>query len=838
MAVRLISGFAVAASAAAGETSFEVREPSGVGRVDWPVMGGVPFARGALADPANVELVDGQGRSAPLQREALARWPDGTVKWLLLDFFCTVEANAVRKYTLRHGPAAPPAPPAPEHKLTRRRTENGVFIDTGVLRAEVSRRFLESLSLRGGNGEWTEVVNRPGEMWMTVNGENEGRYLASLDPEAEVAVEQSGPIRVCVRISGWHRSPDGSRFGRYVLRVHAYAGQPYLRVFHTFINSDLPERGLITGVGLRAPLALGEWRTVCYGGLARKAQAGWPGWLAQTDWNRQEIIHEGQPLEPEASVRGYMAAGADAGAAACFVRDWPQLFPKKLELNKRGLTAWLWPASCGALDLRREEQRLSEEWLAFRRDYPEAYAEWIDPGTQKSAGIGGRRYQVALRRKDMDLIARSGALGLARTHEMLLSFSPKLPGVDELNRMSDSLQDPLLPFVAPRQVDATEVLGRFGWEDAESFPEVENHLRRKLDWIIRHQNEWSRWWGLIDWGGIQCIYEKLRSVNIPGQWLKFLGRHGWKNSEVDIPFSVMFVYLRNGDPRAWRFFESMLRHQMDVDTMHLNLPDFEAPGHKWALSEWTRGGQHRHSYNHWSGAPNMGHTWNESLVNYYFLTGDRRAYDVALEVGQYSIGVPGGGPGHYERVTKHPREESRFGRDASNAYRNLLKCYEMTGDDKWLQEALKWRQHFLDHSPEYLDKQHSTFLVTHYLVQTFVLDYCMFKDKAVGEELVKTARWHCNHIKRGYDERGLHYPYLACGVAWWLTRDDELLALPWHRYLSQCRSSTDKAEGPGDYWQTHFYEFNQLPFYLRACREAGFSEANPPQRPAGLAERE
>ncbi len=55
------------------------------------------------------------------------------------------------------------------------------------------------------------------------------------------------------------------------------------------------------------------------------------------------------------------------------------------------------------------------------------------------------------------------------------------------------------------------------------------------------------------------------------------------------------------------------------------------------------------------------------------------------------------------------------------------------------------------------------------------------------------------------------------------------LRWPWHTYLSHCQSKVDKAQGPGDYPQTHFYEFGQLPFFLRACGEAGFTEANPPK---------
>ena len=815
--------------ACARDVVIEVAEHAGVARESWPVTGGVPLARGAVTDPAHVQLAGPSGQPQHLQCRPLARWEDGSIKWLLVDFLATVGANETQRFRLRIGPKDPAQASVADSPLSWRKTQDGVQVDTGQLRAVISRRLLESVSIKDASGNWLQVVEQPGEMWMSVNGDNKGRYLASRDPKSDVAIEESGPNHVCVRVSGWHHDSNGARFGAYTLRVHAYAGKPYLRVFHTFVNSDLPERGLITGIGLRMPLALEGRRVLSYGGKTQPQSGTAPCWLTQNDWNQQEVQHDGKALALQKPLAGFLGVLTPQATAACIVRDWTQLYPKKLELNEQGLAVWFWPESCGPFDLRREEQKQSPEWLWFKENCPDLYKEWHDPGTAKSAGISPRRYRIALRKKQMSILASSSALGLARTHEMLWVFLPGSVPTGKLEDLSACLHEPLLPVVNPRYLDETEALGRLGWQDRKRFPLVENYILRKLDWICRHQNEWARWWGILDWGGMQTIYERLRSTTIPGQWLKMAGRHGWHNSEVDIPNHVMYHYLRSGNRGIFHFYDSILRHQMDVDTIHLNLPDFEAPGHEWQDREWTRGGMHRHSYNHYSGGDNIGHTWNEGLVNYYFLTGDRRAYDVALEVGEYSLGAPVGKViSTFDRVTKHPRETAHFARDASNAYRNTLKCYEMTGDEKWKQAALRWRQHFLDHSPQYMDKQPATFHVTTYLVRTMALDYHIFGEQCIAEELARIARWHCQFMKRGFDQRGLHYPYLACGLAWWATRDNELLQWPWYTYLSECQSKTPKAQGPRDFTQAHFYELGQLPFFLRACQEAGFSEAQPP----------
>src|SRR3990172_2966661 len=68
------------------ELKLRVEEPAGAARQAWPVTSGIPFAEGELKDPQAVALSDDSGGRAPLQTEVLARWPDGSIRWLLADF--------------------------------------------------------------------------------------------------------------------------------------------------------------------------------------------------------------------------------------------------------------------------------------------------------------------------------------------------------------------------------------------------------------------------------------------------------------------------------------------------------------------------------------------------------------------------------------------------------------------------------------------------------------------------------------------------------------------------------------------------------------------------------
>lgn len=221
----------------------------------YPVTSGVPFPKGVLGADSNLRLLDAAGEEVPLQARTLARWNDGSVKWALLDF----QARDGSSYALEYG------------RQVRRRTfptalkvseeTAGVTVVTGPLKVYVSRRR----------------YSFPGEIWLDENGDGvfedgerisasgrpgaftvedlEGNRFSSAAQPVEVAVEESGPLRAVVRISGAHHSKDRRLFG-YTTRLHFYAGQPYLRAAHTFVNDrEAAEFATIRSLALEWPLA-------------------------------------------------------------------------------------------------------------------------------------------------------------------------------------------------------------------------------------------------------------------------------------------------------------------------------------------------------------------------------------------------------------------------------------------------------------------------------------------------------------------------------------------------------------------------------------------------------
>lgn len=227
--------------------------PNGLPEEGYPVTWGVPFAQGALRDPQKVRITDPDGVSLPLQTEALRRWPDGSVHWLLLDFVAT-GASANRAYTLTYGAEVTPVDAGPAMAIHQ--NQDAITVDTGAIRFTVGGRaghLLEGITLLGeahpiGESLEGEVVTRDG--WVR------SRWAPKME---EVVAETVGPLRATLRGSG--RMMEGARsLGRFTFRVHAYRDRPYLRLFFRIFNDmDAPAQLVEEwSLRLRTPLRSGE----------------------------------------------------------------------------------------------------------------------------------------------------------------------------------------------------------------------------------------------------------------------------------------------------------------------------------------------------------------------------------------------------------------------------------------------------------------------------------------------------------------------------------------------------------------------------------------------------
>ena len=347
---------------AAGRTvserlSLTVRNPVDAERHSAPVRSGVPFPQGVLGSSRTMCLFDPSGNEVALQTRTLGRWPDGTVKWALVDFQADVGALSEAEYTLEYGGAVSRG----TCETPLRVSENGdeIVVETGRLRIRWDRSEFGPFSeiTRGGERyiDGSEIV---------VTG-TDGREYRSANAKAEsLEIEESGPVHCIVRAEGSHVSDEGGKLLRSVFRVHAYAGAGYVRVDHTFEN-DISETAFtdIESMYLRIETAEG---------------ADESSEVVQTHDNRSVV----NGRVGEARLRGY----GRVGDVEVEVADFWQQYPKSLRTSAEGIEIGLCP-SIGESDYRVDEEEeyklyfyLRDGMYRFREGMSKTHTMYVGEG--------------------------------------------------------------------------------------------------------------------------------------------------------------------------------------------------------------------------------------------------------------------------------------------------------------------------------------------------------------------------------------------------------------------------------------------------------------------------
>jgi len=597
-----------------------VEESSGVERNGWPVTSGVPFAQGALQDATAAALFASDGAETPLQTEVLAKWPDGSVRWLLLDFQADLAPKEKKVFTLRSGPGTARKPV--ERPLEVRKEGSSTRIATGPLSVEIV----------AGSGDTRDgirfVLAAPAatcELRSTLLDPAGRLYVPSFVSAGpwDVAVEQSGPLRACVRLEGRYTAKHAQLF-RYILRIHAFRGQPFVRIFHTFVNDDQD--------ALMARVRSLELAFVPAGAGTRALLDGKSvesGRLFQADDASFEI--DGKPAGRRAA--GWAALGTEQAGLAVGLRELWQNWPKSLEVQPDALRVGV----CPELPEARYGGKPPEEECKL--------LYWLRDGMH------------------------TFKVGAARTHELWASFFAGPPDAAKLASYFQAAEDPLVAACEPAYIGSTKALGELPPADPAKYAGYDAWLSRALDaHLARREKE--REFGMLNYGD----WFGERKVN-------------WGNLEYDLQHGLLLQYLRTADRRFFLRGEQAARHHIDVDVVHATNPHLKNPwgappqvGDVWLHCVGHTGGYYTNAplpvdrTYQMGHSTNFGHVWVAGDLDYYHLTGDRRALEVCRDIA--------------DAMARHcPTAYSDHIRGLGWPIVLLLAAYDATCDRKYLDAA-------------------------------------------------------------------------------------------------------------------------------------------------------
>lgn len=699
-----------AAEQTAIQIPIRVDVPEFAPKCSWPLSVSIPLPRGVLKSPDDAVLVDQAFRPLACQKEVLATWtPKGDVKWLEVNF--SWRSDTAYSILVNSGLATPEA----QRRVSVVRADQVITVNTAAIEAVIGPR--SRLKINGHDGK--TLLNAPeGFLYFVANDGREFRASGSA-AETEVVVESEGPTTAIVRLEGWYVDAEGEKCARQITRLQFFAGQPVMKIIHTFVITEDTNHVWFKDIGLQFPFELegpitavldkshqftsdvvtvelkeGEEASVFQEVYKHHGEEEARGVTGMIRNGEMDVLSESDRVGEWATARG-----KDGGITAV-IRDFWQTFPKEIEIRPDQMRVHLF-SSRGGRELDFRAQTMASYW-----------GKW--------AGLFKKRQEndpFGLADKP------SNAAGLARTHEVWLIFHPAATDVETLARMAHSVQEPILALPDPAWNCATGIFGPLSVYDPQVFPTEERLISDFFDWFTKFGERFGHW-GWIEYGVVHAMNYGRGDTGSRGlattddtKWRAGYFRYG--RSKYGFILNAWQLYMRSGDRKYYDIARIASNHLMDVRMVHWDLPaKFRGA---YATGDWE--------YLHWDtpffwGSTkadvslqtfgNLSMLVNEYLYPYY-ITGQRRSKDVVTE--------------RLEAIKKQWKWEKAKEHEERSKYTmlaNLAALYSFSWDKKMLEFISLLRPHLID--------RESPFGLRHRLMTVYNMPRMSFVDHYIARK--------------------------------------------------------------------------------------------------------
>ncbi|MHB8970223.1 MAG: RIFT barrel domain-containing protein [Pirellulaceae bacterium] len=480
--------------------------PASIPDPGYPLTCGVPIPPGTLQKDQPVMLLGSDGKTVPLQSQVTGWWPDGSVRWLLLDAIAPPRSEHDAKFRLAVSEGGALAAVAPAARLAVHEEGNCVTIDTGSLQVSLGSSSSTLLDgVRIGDGDRLALADV--RLRMTIRLGSVAVPVIARSEQTRVV--ESGPVSVCVESSGLLATDASSgpavHVGRFTFRLQAYADMPTLRTSIRLYNDNKPDP--FTGSVEDDPLEVTDLALI--GTLPGRLNGA--VMFGSTDGSVVETAGTVAAMRQDTAEHFAVASGVTTVAEGQRAQGW---------MAAGG------PAGC--LQVAR--------WR-FWQQAPQALA------------IDGETLTVGLFAATEAVPAYLPRYGEAKRHDLGLSFFPEMPAQAILVALGKLADEPPRLFDGPWFCESG-ALNLLDPEWLRNVPELAAWIAKTYGGVTGAEVG-NNHWGLRNFGDFPYIPPKWRN----GYYARILGAVHWG--------------LASGDQR-WleRSFE-IARHIADVDTVHI-----------------------------------------------------------------------------------------------------------------------------------------------------------------------------------------------------------------------------------------------------------------------------
>jgi hypothetical protein len=569
----------------------------GVERRGEPIRIGVPIPAGRAVSTAQIHVDAPFKLVTPPQVRALDAWPDGSIRWALVDVLADSSSAGGDRAAFESSSVAP--------ALRVVADDQSIAIDTGaaVFGFAIGGSFPFS-SISVGGREPLDAASSGLQIEM------DGAAVSFRI--AELRVDDTGPVRAEITLQA--ESAAGQAPVDVSARIEVFAGSATARAHLTLLNrrrAAHPDGQWVLGDAGSIYLRSAALVLTAAGTAARvecAAECGLPlvgvsvpyevyqessggdHWNGPVHRNRDGLV----PLR----FRGYRirsGAGERSGQRAS------PIVILHTDLGEIGVTA-----------------------PQFWENFPRAIA--VDAG-----------------RIEVGLFPRQSAephelqAGEQKTHEVVISFAR--------DTVSDPplawCHDPMFAYPSPEWCCASGAVPfLIPASDDPNRPYLAL-VSRALDPItgFAAKNERADEYGWRNFGDLHADHESaFQPPDRP--------HVSHYNNQYDALAGFAIHFLRTGDRRWWRLMTDLARHVRDID-IYRTREDKAAynGGLFWHTSHYTDAGTATHrTYPRGApgGGPSSEHNYNAGLMLHYFMTGERASRETAIGLGRWVIDMDDG----------------------------------------------------------------------------------------------------------------------------------------------------------------------------------------------------
>ena len=625
----------------------------------------VPFKKGKLKNVKRIRVLDGE-RCLPVQAKATSLYEDGSVKYAFVRFMGDLPANKGKIFELESTKDKEnPKNKSDEFKgINLKKKDNGYKISTGVSEAVLKdngETLIDRFEVKGKIYE-SDFFNGP---FLKADGLKYETYFGNWE------IVEEGSLVSVLRNTG---SFKGERELKFECELTFYALKPYFEIATRIYNTSYENLHI-------------EALTYSFG--KDTANAPVPS---------IELNDEGKIDAPytrgsaDSTGCGDMAGTGSDEEGKYFLTNGIKELPgieKLFDLengdvrNTVGRSNYKTGFTIGKNE--RVEEVITDKLLLMEANEQFAevnYGTFFADRTDKNGGLCVTVFEaqqnfpkavlsdndgiyVMLVPEDVNRIEMLP--GMARTQKMLLHFHDADESLKDIDSRSLIYQMKDTPVLDPKVFAKSRVMPDIFVDEKD----------RNADWeigLISRADGHGRAYGMLNFGDFP-------DANYTSQG-RGKGKLVWTNNEYDYPHAMYMMFARTGVRRFLDYANRAAEHWMDVDVCHYSADPLRV------------GGQWEHTMNHCgAGVMVCSHEWVEGLLDCYHFTGEKRALDTAIGIGENVLKL-------LETPMYQVSGEANA-RETGWALRTLTALYIETGDKKWTNKCDWIVGHFKEWSQEY-----------------------------------------------------------------------------------------------------------------------------------------